>query len=399
MTEILSAIEIAGGGASATLVLAHLAKHQNAANIKNITVFDREGRFARGVAYSTENPLHLLNVRAANMSALQEDPTHFTRWLTENGHAFKAGDFVPRVIYAQYLKNLWDDAVRHLKTQGCNLMLKTENFSVGTAPIKIIATGNASPVAPPGAERLTAHDGYYSSPWQIDYASLGDHIVVVGTGLSMIDTVMALHAAGFKGYITAISRHGLIPAVHTDPAVYPAYYDKKFPKTALALLRDIRTHVAAAEKQGIPWQAVIDSLRPVTNPIWLSLNEKEKKKIRELGAFWNVHRHRMAPVAAIVIKGLRESGQLKVVKDRIVRLEKSDEKAKINVIGANAAHKADYVVNCLGYKPDQDLKYDIEQEKSGIYALGPALSGIYFETTAIPEIRAQAARIAHEILK
>ena len=121
--------------------------------------------------------------------------------------------------------------------------------------------------------------------------------------------------------------------------------------------------------------------------------------MRRLMTFWNIHRHRMAPVAATVISEWRQSGQLKIIKDRIVRLEKNANEKQITVIGGNNAHKADYVVNCLGYKPDPDLKYDIAQEKSGIYALGPALSGVYFETTAIPEIRAQAARIADEILK
>ncbi len=389
-------IEIAGGGASAALVLSHFARHRNAEKISNITVFDREGCFARGIAYSTENPLHLLNVRAGNMTAIQNDSPHFTRWLSENGHGYNSMDFVPRMIYAQYLKSMWDDAARVL---GDKLILKREKFKTSNAHVTVIATGNAYPVTLPGAEKLTVHNGYHSSPWHVDYNSLSGHVVVAGTGLSMIDTVMALHGAGFMGQVTAISRHGLLPAAHTRPAVYPCYYNGVFPNTVLGLLKDVRSHVEAAQKQGLPWQAVIDSLRPITNPIWLSLDEKQRRKMRRLMTFWNIHRHRMAPVAATVISEWRQSGQLKIIKDRIVRLEKNANEKQITVIGGNNAHKADYVVNCLGYKPDPDLKYDIAQEKSGIYALGPALSGVYFETTAIPEIRAQAARIADEILK
>lgn len=389
-------IEIAGGGASAALVLSHLVRHRNIEKIASITVSDRAGIFARGIAYSTENPLHLLNVRAGNMTAVQDDPAHFTRWLSENNHGYSSMDFVPRMIYAQYLKDIWNDAAGVL---GDRLVLKKEKFKASGAHITVIATGNAYPVMLPGAEKLTIQDGYYASPWHVDYNLPGGHVVVAGTGLSMVDTVMALHGAGFKGGVTAISRHGLLPAAHVDPAAYPCYYNGVFPNTVLGLLKDVRYHVEAAQKQGQPWQAVIDSLRPVTNPIWFSLDEKQRQKMRRLMAFWNIHRHRMAPAAAAIISEWRQSGQLKIIKDRIVRMEKNVNEKHITVIGGNDAHKADYVVNCLGYKPDPDLKYDIEQEKSGIYALGPALSGVYFETTAIPEIRAQAARMAGEILK
>lgn len=389
-------IEIAGGGASAALVLSHLARHRNAEKIVNIIIFDDRGRFAEGVAYSTKNPLHLLNVRAANMSAVQDDPAHFTLWLSKNRYRYDGMDFVPRMIYARYLKSMWDDAVRIL---GSKIILKAEKFKASGAPVRVIATGNAYPVLLPGADELMLHDGYHASPWHMDCTSLNGHIVIAGTGLSMIDTVMALHGAGFKGQVSAVSRHGLIPTAHAEPAVYPCYYDRGFPTTSLGLLKDLRVHAEAAERQGLPWQSVIDSLRPVTNAIWSSLDERQKRNVRRFSAFWNIHRHRMAPVAVGIVREWQKSGQLRIIKDRIIRIEKTADEEQITVIGSKRAYKADYVVNCLGYKSDPDLKYDIEHEKSGIYALGPALSGIYFETTAIPEIRVQAGRIADEILR
>src|SRR5262245_21498435 len=98
-------IDIIGGGASAALVLAQLARQALVGKIARITVYDRERRFGRGVAYSTQNKLHLLNVRANNMSAFPDDTVHLVCWLAEKGHSYKDTDFIPRTVYAQYLKD------------------------------------------------------------------------------------------------------------------------------------------------------------------------------------------------------------------------------------------------------------------------------------------------------
>jgi uncharacterized NAD(P)/FAD-binding protein YdhS len=318
---------------------------------------------------------------------------HLVRWLEKNGYKYKETDFIPRMIYAKYLESLWNEALENIK---CDVVLKSENIKIDQSDvdIKIIATGNAFPYAPKGTEKLSVTHGYHAHPWHVDYKSIKGDVIIPGTGLSMIDTVMALHGAGFKGKITAISRNGLIPATHTNPANYPPYYKEKFPATALELLTDMRIHIEKASKQNIPWQAVIDSLRSVTNPIWLSLNDREKKKLKRVSAFWNIHRHRMAPEASAVIHDWIASGRLKIVKDRVECIEPG-----LNVIGRKYSYEADHVINCLGYGRDPDFQYDYAMEERGIYALGPALSGILFETVAIPEIRAQAQRIAGEILK
>jgi uncharacterized NAD(P)/FAD-binding protein YdhS len=211
----------------------------------------------------------------------------------------------------------------------------------------------------------------------------------------MVDTIMALESADFEGQVTAVSRHGFLPAAHDAPGTYPCFYrPENFPKTVLQLFMDIRAHVKNAATQNIPWQAVIDSLRSVTNPIWISLSEAEKKKMKRLGALWNIHRHRMAPEAACIIEKWKKTGKLKIVRDHIEHVEKG-----INIICRKSLYKADHMINCLGYGSDLRFKYDFAQEKSGVFALGPVLSGLYPETTAMPEIRAQAERIANEILK
>src|SRR5688572_24345945 len=90
-------IAIIGGGASATLLLAALAKNP-AAHGMRIDIYERSiARLGRGIAYSTQHIVHLLNVRAADMSAFSEAKDDFANWAS--GRNFQPTDFVPRKIY------------------------------------------------------------------------------------------------------------------------------------------------------------------------------------------------------------------------------------------------------------------------------------------------------------
>jgi uncharacterized NAD(P)/FAD-binding protein YdhS len=71
---------IIGGGASGVLLACQLLRLGNSGF--RVTLIERRPEIGRGLAYHTGNPDHLLNVRAANMSALPEDPDHFWRWLS-----------------------------------------------------------------------------------------------------------------------------------------------------------------------------------------------------------------------------------------------------------------------------------------------------------------------------
>src|SRR6202049_3203589 len=72
-------VVIVGGGASGVLLACHLLRSLSE-NIR-VTLIERNPAIGRGIAYSTVDPAHLLNVRAANMSAFADDPDHFWQWL------------------------------------------------------------------------------------------------------------------------------------------------------------------------------------------------------------------------------------------------------------------------------------------------------------------------------
>jgi uncharacterized NAD(P)/FAD-binding protein YdhS len=73
-------IAIVGGGASGTLLAAQLLR----AGAARVVLIERAGRLGRGVAYGTGFAGHLLNVPAASMSALPDDPDHLLRFLREH---------------------------------------------------------------------------------------------------------------------------------------------------------------------------------------------------------------------------------------------------------------------------------------------------------------------------
>src|ERR1700683_3603773 len=67
---------IVGGGASGVLAAAQLLLRG-----AEVTLLEPAAALGQGMAYATRCPLHLLNVRAVNMSAFPDDKEHFLRWL------------------------------------------------------------------------------------------------------------------------------------------------------------------------------------------------------------------------------------------------------------------------------------------------------------------------------
>src|ERR1700679_3168910 len=110
MTKFASQrIVIVGGGASGALMAAHLLRGRPP-NL-SVTIVEARAELGRGLAYATGNPSHLLNVRAANMSAFPDDPGHFARWLaTRRDATAPAADpefpCVTRALYGRFLESL-----------------------------------------------------------------------------------------------------------------------------------------------------------------------------------------------------------------------------------------------------------------------------------------------------
>lgn len=432
-------VVVIGGGFSGTLFAINLLKQAG----PRVTLIERRPSAARGAAYSTEQPAHLLNVRAANMSAFPDDPGHFAHWLADHGQAPDA--FVSRQLYGRYLAELLaavqprdrfhvvrDEAVDLAARRG-SVQVTLRSGAVIFADSAALALGNLPPHAPPGidAERLPP-DLYRPDPWTGDMAaglSADDTILLFGTGLTAVDAVLTLEDAGFTGRIVALSRRGLLPRVHGEG--HAAGRSERPTGSLSALLADVRRRAEA-----IGWRGAIDELRPWTQGLWQRATPAERARfLRHLRPWWDVHRHRLAPAVAARIEALRGAGRLEIVAGQPLATRAVADGVELTwrPRGSNsrATLRARRIVNCTGpggdlartpepllrrlteagvIRPDP-LRLGIDVDGQGhvvgrdgranprLLALGPMTRGAFWEITAVPDIRRQvwhaARRLCH----
>jgi len=412
-------VAIVGAGYSGTIAAVELAR---AARGAEIILIEKSGHFAKGDAYGTASPGHLLNVRARNMSALAGEPMHFADWAAGEGH--KADDYVPRRDYRRYLSELLDGAAGVTRVTGEAVAVEEAGVRLASGDLvecdcAVIAGGNYPSRLPAAFGPDAIHD-----PWGPEGAAAlaraaarGGELLLVGTGLTMVDMAVSLEEAGFSGRILAASRRGLVPRPHISPAATPLEWQP--PERLAELVRAVR------KRQ--PWRASVDGLRPHSIALWKGLSEAERKRfLRHLRPWWDVHRHRIAPRVAARIEAMRGSGRLEIAAARIARVE-GEWVTLARRGGGELRRRFDAVVNCTGpegdigrigdplvrsllasgrARPDSlGLGLDVDDESrlagSGdspaLYALGPLTKGAFWEIVAVPDIRGQAARVAEAI--
>src|SRR3954452_25060292 len=108
--------------------------------------------------------------------------------------------------------------------------------------------------------------------------------------------LMRSSASGFPGPIVAISRRGLLPQRQVPASPWPTPAFTEAERRSLAhLARRIQREVAEAQARGVPWQNVVDSLRPLVTALWQGLPDAEQRRfLRHARPWWDVHRHRMS---------------------------------------------------------------------------------------------------------
>src|SRR5690242_3830108 len=193
---------IIGGGASGVLLAYQLLRLSG--STFRVTLIEKRSEIGRGLAYHTGNPEHVLNVRAANMSALPEDPAHFWRWLSARAIT-GCGDpycFVPRRVYGDYIASL----IRPLMSRGDEAdglrILNVECVSITeNADGVVVELANGDQLSGDVAILATGHDARkapmacYADPWAPPSAAgiaSDAPVLILGTGLTMVDYVLTL---------------------------------------------------------------------------------------------------------------------------------------------------------------------------------------------------------------
>jgi uncharacterized NAD(P)/FAD-binding protein YdhS len=225
-------VAIIGGGFSGTMVAAQLARSGTPS-----LLIDGSGRAGRGVAYSTLEPAHLLNVRAEGMSAWHDEGDHFARRFAAEGGEPRG--FAQRRLFGRYLGEILDAAIATGLTRvvdasalgaerdGSGWRVALDNGSTLSASALVLAIGNQEPE--PLRPFANAGERYIGDPWGPqaqtavrDLGASGCIELLIGTGLTMVDLALSLDAAGYGGRTLALSRRGQIPRAHADFEPAPA---------------------------------------------------------------------------------------------------------------------------------------------------------------------------------
>src|SRR5882724_2610945 len=77
-----------------------------------VVLIERRPRVGVGLAYSTTELAHRLNVPAGQMGAFPRDPEHFQRWARQRDPKVGADHYLPRAWYGEYLLDVLGSAER-----------------------------------------------------------------------------------------------------------------------------------------------------------------------------------------------------------------------------------------------------------------------------------------------
>src|SRR5262249_13888729 len=141
-----------------------------------------------------------------------------------------------------------------LRVSGCGISATFSDGTVHAAEYCVLATGHDVP-ASDGADSC-------AQPWTAPLDSGIDPnapVLILGTGLTMVDQVFALCHAGHRGPIIAMSRRGLLPHVHRRAA--PCRIDTSevpFGASAVTLLRWLRGLARRIKAEGGDWRSAVD---------------------------------------------------------------------------------------------------------------------------------------------
>jgi uncharacterized NAD(P)/FAD-binding protein YdhS len=411
----------------------------------------------RGLAYGACGPQHLLNVPVSRMEVGLEPS--FNSWLdrhrdriadplAESGQAIP-GAYVPRALFGDYIEERIGEALNTRSITGLTTLrgevVRMVRAGRGVvlmdgreihADIVVLAMGNLAPCPPGGGDRWVYDTAYYiSDPWSRE-AFIGVHpdepLLLIGTGLTMVDVTLRLAAAGHRGKMLAVSRRGLLPQRHDAGGAWPEFLAQHQGESPLELMRLVRKEAARALSQGIPWQRVFDAARPAVPGIWQSWTAFYRRQfVRHLRPRWDIHRHRMAPRIFDALQSLLKRGALEITAGRVVGYMQNDGMLDVTLQlsnGLGRTLRAGRVINCTGPGSGFDkiaipLIADLRErglavsdplgvgfltqdcaviDRAGypspwLFALGPLTRPSWWEITAVPEINLQIDRLVGQL--
>ena len=455
-------IGIIGGGFTGTMTAVQLID-KSTESCEIILINERE-TLNKGIAYNPYSEKHLLNVIAGKMSAYPDNPDHFLDWVMQKDE-FKHKDktlisnsFLPRQIYGEYLCAIWEEAKKSAKSKQIQITVIDSfvvdlDVSEGAVSLWldnnqklnvdecVIATGNHIP-RNPKIENMDFYNSpnYFQNPWKIESVKNTNKnltVLIIGNGLTMVDTVLGLLEQGFKGEIYSISPNGfnILPHRHNGLKYSKLAEELRDDMNIYELVNLVNKHIKTVREYGVSAEPIIDSLRPHTQKIWQSFSDKEKELfMSRLRHLWGVARHRIPLHSHDKIQQLRIDGKLHINSGKIINITESTESIIVQYFDKKENEikeiNVSRIINCTG--PETDLmsldksflkncllKGVLTQDKlklgikanteafqiissegkphTNLYTIGSNLKGELWESTAVNELRGQAEKLSERL--
>ena len=443
-------IAIIGGGAAGAAVFGELLRRNQPCTIHWIV---NQRSLGRGVAYSTLDERHLLNVRAAGMGLFLDHSDDFLRHASGELGRVNGADFLPRRLFGDFVQAQIAALIHSARQQGQSFKVHEaaavriraaahNGYVIALADGRDIEAGNivlALGALPPRPLRSVSSEalaggGYKLDPWAHDkHQKSPRRVVVIGTGLTAVDTLLSASTRWPAADLVAVSRHGLLPFVHPEQPMAPFPFQDELNENLLksggvpAMMRLVREAVATHCGD---WRSIVDGMRPINARLWQKLTNRQRRQfLRHVRWLWEASRHRLAPASAQAIEQLRDEGRLQVQAARVLRVEgvsplritlRSRASQLVTTLESDLVIQATGLDTALAYtehellcglldeglavadplqmgvvaQADGQLINRSGKLQRGLFAIGSLLRGSFWECTAMPEIRKAAHLVA-----
>ena len=423
-----------------------------------IVLLDPAPKLPAGLPFAGARPEHLLNVPADQMSLDSARPLDFCDYLAKHelaqygnvGKVAIRNVFAPRALYCEYVRTVFKQAqhdataaggqVKPMRVQVSQITRVDKRYLISGTPGDGAAGANVHVSAPQvilalGAgeyKSIVRHPLWHRGPWRLNALPVhtpGDTALIIGSGLTGVDSAQTLHRLGWQGAIKMLSPNARLPAANFARALAVWQLTPNFVQhcqTPRQFLQALRAELGRARAEGVDWRAVLNALRSITAEIFVSWTPRQRTAVvRRAGSLWGTHRHRMPPSVAALIDALKSSGKLCLVRGRFIDVTVCSAAAlQVRVSadgGAASTQDCALVIDARGpnYRTTDwplvmkmidagllkasltgfGLYVDTDgRVGENIYTLGVVTYGERLETMAVPEIRQQAERIAELII-
>lgn len=464
----MQTIAIVGGGFAGTAMAIHLSRASK--RPLRLIVIDPAETPGPGRAHSSPHPDHRLNGQPVMHSLYPESPLHFEHWLAASGTLAKDPRAIAEqgAIYARrqdFGRYLAQEFRRHQEGNPSASVLEHRRASVIALepdPIRlqcldgpliqsdavVLALGWGQVRAPAGLEAVSDHPAFIDDPWSLTRLrgiAPDQTVVLLGSGLTALDTMVTLAEQRHRGPIVTVSRRGRQPP--TQPVLksplssvwdlmnaWPVPWIERYgrPAGARQALHTFRAELERVRGQGLSDQAAFDGLRDAVRHFWPDWAPVEKRRfMRHLKAHYDLVRYRAPPQTRAIVDRLVSEGQLQAWAGRVEGATAGATGSidlEIRLRGGQDVHRlrADALINCTGPQPrpsrsgnplwlsliargwardhPSGLGVDVDGQARlldaegrpvpRLYAVGPATIGQFGEISAAPHIARQVRELA-----